>query len=129
MSTILAIDDDTVFLESLVDFLEVNNFPAIDAENGLLGLQLAKENKPDLIICNLKMPGFNGYEVLKALRQDPVTKKIPFIFLTAEHSNSARLQAIELGADDYLDKLSTVRELIQVINAQLQKFSNKTKFK
>lgn len=119
MSIILAIDDDAVFLESLVDFLEVNDLPAIDAENGLLGLQLAKEKKPDLIICNVKMPGFNGYEVLKALRQDPMTKKIPFIFLTAEPSNSARRQAIELGADDYLDKLSTVRELIKVIHAQL----------
>lgn len=119
MSIILAIDDNTVFLESLIDFLEVNGFPAIDAENGFLGLQLAKDKKPDLIICNVKMPGLNGYEVLKALRQDPVTKKIPFIFLTAEHSNSARRLALELGADDYIDKLSTVRELIKVIHAQL----------
>lgn len=119
MSIILAIDDDKIFLESLVDFLEVNDFPAIDAENGLLGLQLAKANKPDLIICNIKMPELNGYEVLKALRQDPVTEKIPFIFLTSEYSNSARRRAIELGADDYLDKLSTVRELIKVIHNQL----------
>jgi DNA-binding response OmpR family regulator len=119
MSIILAIDDDKVFLESLVDFLEVNNFPAIDAENGILGLKLAKEKKPDLIICNIKMPGFNGYEVLKAVRQEPMTKKIPFIFLTAEHSNSARRIALDLGANDYLDKLSTVRDLIKAITTQL----------
>ena len=100
---IIAIDDDDLFRDWLLILLEANGFQAIGAENGGWGLQLAKEEMPDLIICDLKMPGLDGYGVLQALRQDPVIEKIPLIFLTSEQTDSARRRAQELGADDYLD--------------------------
>lgn len=119
MPKILAIDDDGLFLEMLFDVLEINGFQAITAQTGRLGLALAQEQNPDLIICDIRMPGLNGYDVLMALRQDPATATIPFIFLTAEQSESDRRRAKELGADDYLPKFCTFGGLIQSIKAQL----------
>jgi DNA-binding response OmpR family regulator len=119
-SKILAIDDDEIFLEILLTGLEENGFQAIGARDGWLGLQLAKEQIPDIMICDLKMPRLNGYEVLKAVRQDPKTAKIPFIFLTSEQTQTDRCLAKKLGADDYLDKFFTFEQLIQVIETQLR---------
>jgi DNA-binding response OmpR family regulator len=116
---ILAIEDNHVFLRTLLDLLKKNGLGAIGTPTGWLGLQLAKEQMLDLIICNVSLPGLNGYEVLKALRQDSVTQKIPFIFLTAEHTDIDRLYAKELGANDYLDKFCKPGELIRVIKSQL----------
>lgn len=117
---IVAIDDDDLFLEWLLIWLEEHGFQAIGAHNGGWGLQLVKEQMPDLIICDLSMPEVDGYEVLKALRQDPKIEKIPFIFLTCEQTDNARRRARELGADDYLDKFSVLEKLIEVVKVQLQ---------
>jgi DNA-binding response OmpR family regulator len=119
-SKILAIDDDEIFLEILLTGLEENGFQAIGARDGWLGLQLAKEQIPDIMICDLKMPGLDGYEVLKAVRQDPMIAQIPFIFLTSEQSQTDRCLAKKLGADDYLDKFFTFEQLIEVIETQLR---------
>lgn len=116
---IIAIDDDDLFLDWLLIWLEANGFQAIGTPNGWWGLKLAKEQMPDLIICDVRMPEIDGYEVLKALRQDPIIEKIPFIFLTSEQTDSARRRARELGADDYLDKSSIVEKLIEVVKAQV----------
>lgn len=121
MHKILAIDDNELFLQSLLILLEEVGMHAIGAHNGYLGLQLAREQLPDLIICDIGMPGFDGYEVLKALRQDPITKRIPLIFLTAEQTNGARRYAMDLGANNYLDKFCILEELSKEINAQIEK--------
>lgn len=120
MPRILAIDDDSLFLETVVDLLERNGFQANGAGNGLLGLQLAKAQRHDLIICDIKMPYLDGYEVLKTLRQDRVTQKIPFIFLAAEQVDSNRNYALSLGANDFLGKPCTVSQLLEAIQSQLE---------
>jgi len=117
---ILVIEDDCLFLEVLVDLLDENGFQVIGTQNSLLGLQLVEAQMPDLMICDIRMPKFNGYDVLKKLRQDPVTQKIPFIFITAEKVDSDRSLAKKLGADDYLTKPFTTEQLLQAIQAQLQ---------
>jgi CheY-like chemotaxis protein len=119
MPKIIAIDDDYLFRELLVGWLEENGFDVIEASNGLLGLQVIKEQIPDLIICDIRMPDLNGYEVLKQVRRDPNTEKIPFIFLTAEQDKSDYFLAMELGADDYLPKFGTFRQLITVVKDRL----------
>ncbi len=121
MPKILAIDDDYLFRELVVGWLEDNGFQVIDAPNGLLGLQAIKEQIPDLIICDIRMPDLDGYDVLREVRRNPLTEKIPFIFLTAEQTQNNYFMAMELGADDYLTKPCTIQELIKAIKAQFEK--------
>lgn len=119
MPTILTIDDDHLYREILLDIFDMYEFQVLEAHNGRLGLQLAKERKPDVITCDIRMPGLNGYEVLKALRHDPVTAKIPFVFVTSEQTNHARWYAMKLGADGFLPKFCTFEQLMSVIKLQL----------
>lgn len=116
---IVVIDNDGLFLELMIDFLEEHGFQVIAAHNGLLGLELVKAQMPDLMICDIRMPGLSGYDVLSKLRQDKATENIPLIFLTAEQTDSAYFRAIELGANDYLIKPFKINHLIEVINTQL----------
>lgn len=119
MSKILVIEDELLFQAFLFDILEAHGFQVVLANNGNLGLQMAKEQLPDLILSDIKMPELNGYEVLKALRQDPVTATIPFIFLTGEENRLRYQQLKELGANGLLTKPVDNSVLIRVINAQL----------
>ncbi len=118
---ILIIEDHKTTLNIFKDILETEGFETITAENGLIGIQQAQIYLPDLIICDIIMPELDGYEVLDALRQDPVTAIIPFIFLTGSNSQAAIRRGMNLGADDYLIKPSTVEELLKAIAARLQK--------
>ena len=120
MFKVLTIDDDFLFLEVLREVLEFYGFQPIGAHNGCLGLQLAQIQIPDLILCDLTMPGLNGYEVLMALRQNSVTKNIPVIFLTGEGTHSVCHRARELGANDCLAKPCPFDKLIPAIEAQLK---------
>ena len=118
---VLVIEDATDTLTSLLDLIESQGFQAIGAKNGLIGLQLANEQLPDLIISDINMPEMNGYEVLEALRQNTKTARIPFIFLSAEESNASRRLGLELGAADYLTKPVINKQLMEAIAVQLQK--------
>ncbi|HLO87332.1 MAG TPA: DNA-binding response regulator [Nostocaceae cyanobacterium] len=118
---ILVIEDDTVTRNLFLDSLKAEGFKTIGAENGFVGIQQAQEYLPDLVICDLIMPEMDGYTVLAKLRQDPLTAIIPFIFLTASNSKSAVRKAMELGADDYLTKPSTLDELLRAIAIRLEK--------
>jgi diguanylate cyclase len=120
MTKILAIDDDSLFLETVLDLLEGSGFQASGACNGLLGLELAKAQRHDLIICDIRMPLIDGYEVLKTLRQDLTTQTIPFIFLAAEQVDSDRNYAMTLGANDFVAKPCTISQLLDVIQTQLK---------
>ena len=121
MKKILIIEDDRVIRENILEIVEAENFKAIGAENGSLGLRLAKQNVPDLIICDVMMPELDGYGVLKELRKDPVTAAIPFIFLTALADRADTRKGMEMGADDYLTKPCTPQELLNAIATRLQK--------
>ena len=84
MKTILLIEDDIVLRENTAELLELANYKVITAANGQMGLKLAKQKLPDLIVCDIMMPELDGYETLQALSQNSKTKRIPFIFLSAK---------------------------------------------
>lgn len=119
MKTILVIEDESNIRDNIEEILSLEDFQAIATDNGLEGLQLAKTHRPDLIICDIMMPQLDGYEVLKALRQQESTATIPFIFLTAKAERSNQRQGMELGANDYLTKPFTSSELRNAVTAQL----------
>jgi CheY-like chemotaxis protein len=119
MKTILAIDDEPLIRESIEEFLNQQGFNTITAKNGAIGLQLAKERIPDLIVCDVMMPELNGYGVLSALREDPLTAHIPFIFLTGDTHIDSQLQGIALGANEYLAKPFQRHELLKAISTYL----------
>lgn len=121
MKKILVIEDETETRDIFLECLEAEGFNTIGAENGHVGVQKAQEQLPDLVICDIRMPELDGYGVLTTLRQNPVTAIIPFIFLTAKASKAEVRKGMELGADDYLTKPSTVEELLGAISARLEK--------
>ncbi|MEH2249141.1 response regulator transcription factor [Nostoc sp.] len=118
---ILVIEDDNVTRNLYLKGLKAKGFDAIGADNGLTGIQRAQDRIPDLVICDIMMPDIDGYDVLTTLRRDPLTAIIPFIFLTGSSNRADVRKAMELGADDYLTKPSTLDELLQVIATRLQK--------
>jgi signal transduction histidine kinase len=121
MKKILVIEDEQDVRESLIDILNAEDFYAISAENGRIGLKMAAEFQPHLIICDVMMPELDGYGVLTHLRQNPVTETIPFMFLTAKSDKIDFRQGMDLGADDYLTKPFTHGELLQAIATRLGK--------
>jgi two-component system, OmpR family, alkaline phosphatase synthesis response regulator PhoP len=123
MATILVIEDEQFVRESLIDLLNAEGYRTIAAENGDMGLQLAKQVKPDLILSDITMAGTTGYEVLKALKNQPETATIPFIVLTARSNQNDFRYCMQLGADDYLQKPCNPDELISAIVARLAKKS------
>lgn len=123
MTKILVIEDELTVREGIIDTLTAENFQAIGAENGHLGVQLAQQEIPALIICDIMMPLLNGYQVLTTLRSEPTTAIIPLIFLTAKVSQADRRQGMELGADDYLTKPFTIDALLKAVTVRLDKQS------
>jgi CheY-like chemotaxis protein len=120
MKTILAIDDEVLIRQLMQTILDFHGFKSITAENGTIGLQLAKEHIPDLIICDLVMPELDGYGVLKAIREDPKTSNIPFIFFSANTDLDIQNLAIALGADRYLTKPLLPNDLLNLISIYLK---------
>ncbi|MBW4613599.1 MAG: response regulator [Desmonostoc vinosum HA7617-LM4] len=118
---ILVVEDDTITRNLFLKSLEAEGFEMIGAENGIVGIQQAQEHLPDLVICDIMMPDMDGYSVLAVLSQDPVTAVIPFIFLTGSDTRADVRKAMELGADDYLTKPSTIEELLRAIAIRLRK--------
>jgi YesN/AraC family two-component response regulator len=119
--TILVIEDDADTRNLFLKGLEAEGFDTIGAENGLVGIQKAQEHLPDLVICDILMLDIDGYGVLSILRQDPLTAIIPFIFLTGIDNQTDVRKGMELGADDYLIKPSTIEELLRAIAIRLEK--------
>lgn len=112
---LLLIDDDNVYRLALSEFLELYDFKVFTAANGLIGLALSKALQPDLILCDMNMPGLNGEEVLIELRQNSNTANIPVFMLTAQFETKTRNRVLAQGANDYLDKTAPLRELIKSI--------------
>ncbi len=121
MKTILVIEDDYVIRENILKILKAERFDVMGAENGMQGLSLAMSNLPDVILCDVLMPELNGYGVLMALRANPATATVPFVFLTGKADRAEIRQGMELGADDYLTKPFTKAELVGAIAIRLKK--------
>jgi signal transduction histidine kinase len=118
---ILVIDDDEGFRQVIVKSLSRQGFEVVAASGGEAGVSLAAETLPDLIVCDLTMPGMDGYEVLAALRRDPKLADIPLIFLTGQAQPSQVRQGMNLGADDYLTKPVDLADLFSAIQMRLSR--------
>jgi DNA-binding NarL/FixJ family response regulator len=130
MTKILIIEDEPDLRTNLREVLELEGFQALVAAGGAEGLALAKRELPDLILCDLLMPGIDGHAVLESLRGDSQTARIPFIFLTAKAERGDVRAGMDLGADDYLAKPVRVDELLGAIRARLERRrQNRTKFR
>lgn len=119
--TILLIEDNPEMRENTAEILELSNYKVITAENGKAGVELARKNKPDLIICDIMMPELDGYGVLHMLSKSPETGGIPFIFLTAKAEKNDFRKGMTLGADDYLTKPFDDIELLDAVEVRLKK--------
>ncbi len=104
MKTILVIDDNATIRENACEMLELQGYRAIFAVDGKAGIGSAKQNRPDLILCDIMMPGADGYEVFNVLRKDPETARIPFIFLTAAVEKKEIEAGLGMGAKGYILK-------------------------
>lgn len=121
MTKVLVIDDSPDVSELIGETLKVNGYSVFVAEDGLVGVHMAQQYLPDLILCDVNMPQLDGYATLTALRQHSSTATIPFIFLTGIADKMNIRQGMELGADDYLTKPFTISELIATVKARLEK--------
>lgn len=121
MKTILLIEDDTALRENTAELLELNDYTVITAANGTLGITAAKEQLPDIIVCDIMMPETDGYEVLDVLSSHKVTSHIPFIFLSAKTEHKEIRRGMNLGADDYLTKPFEEEDLISAIESRIAK--------
>lgn len=121
MKKILVIDDAEFILESTSTLLKYEGYEVFTAPNGRIGVEVAVNNLPDLILCDISMPELDGYGVLDNLRKNPVTTTTPFIFLTAFTEKQNMRLGMEKGADDFLVKPFTREELIAAIDAQWKK--------
>ena len=122
MKRILVIEDDAAVRNLIVETLRSRQeWQPLAAENGAEGIATALREKPDLILCDIQMPRKNGYEVLRELRQTPEAAMIPFMFLTGQGDKPGMRQAMELGADDYLVKPFTIKELLAAVDARFEK--------
>ena len=122
MKKILLIEDNNEMRENTSEILSLANYAVFTAENGKIGVEIAKKDKPDLIICDIMMPDLDGYGVLHILSKDPETAGIPFIFLTAKAEKSDMRKGMNLGADDYLTKPFDDTELLNAVEVRLKRY-------
>ena len=118
---ILVIEDDTDTRSNIVEILRSDGFDVLEAIDGESGLKSALVHRPDMILCDIVMPTWDGYEVLKRVRDELTTAQIPFIFLTGKESRSEQRQGMCLGADDYLAKPFRRHELLEMLHGQIAK--------
>ena len=121
MKTILLIEDDVVLRENTAELLELSNYTVTTAPNGRIGIEKAKQELPDIIVCDIMMPEVDGYGVLEAMALDDTTKHIPFIFLSAKTEHKEVRRGMDMGADDYLTKPFDEEELLSAIESRLAK--------
>jgi DNA-binding response OmpR family regulator len=114
--TILAVDDDPTLLRFLAEFLEHEGFRVVKADRGQAALKLFFEERPDLVVLDLMMPGMDGWEVCARIRE---MSKTPVILLTAKGSEADKLRGFRLGVDDYVTKPFSLAELTARVQAVL----------
>lgn len=121
MKKILIIEDNQDVRENLAEILQLSSYDVETAPNGIIGVEKTLENLPDLILCDIMMPELDGYGVLKILNNNPKTRNIPFIFLTAKVEKEDFRKAMMLGASDFLTKPCTDVDLLEAIEVRLKK--------
>ena len=129
MTKILLVEDEVQIQELVQVNLEKDGFTVITALNGEQGLELARRDKPDLIILDLTIPLIDGFDVIKSLRAQEGTETVPIIILSASDDVMDKIIGLELGADDYLSKPFSPRELSARIKARIREVQRKTDIK
>jgi two-component system phosphate regulon response regulator PhoB len=125
MHTILVVEDEEDIADLVAFNLRRNEFQVELAHDGIQGLAKAKEIKPDLIVLDVMMPGLDGFRVFKELRKDKSTRTIPVIMLTARGQTEDRIQGLELGAEDYVTKPFSPKELVLRIKNLIKRSTRK----
>jgi DNA-binding NarL/FixJ family response regulator len=118
---ILVIEDDTKLRSHYVALLKLDGYEVIEARNGREGVETARRDTPDLVLCDITMPEMNGHRVLEALRTEPRTAHLPFVFLTGWNELEDVRTGMNLGADDYLTKPVAPDELLTAIRTRLKR--------
>lgn len=119
MKKILLIEDDPDIRRNLGLILKLEGFAVVSAVDGREGVRLAEDERPDLIVCDVMMPGLDGHGVIEALRARPLLAATPFLFLTARGARADVRTGMDLGADDYLVKPVGAEELLGAIRTRL----------
>jgi len=117
--TVLIIDDEIHIRRLISQMLELAGYQVLEAASGPEALRLIEETRPDVITCDIFMPGMSGFDVLEALKSEPVTAEIPVIMLTALGQEKDTNRAMELGAADYVTKPFGTTKLAETIEQQL----------
>ncbi len=128
LQSILIIEDDADIAESLQYNFKREGFRPVIAESGEKGLRLAldEKNPPSLVILDLMLPGMSGMELCRRLRREPLTEKTPIIMLTAKAAEIDKIAGLELGADDYIVKPFSVKEVVARVRAVLRRVEKDT---
>ncbi len=121
MARILVVEDEAAVRENVVELLQAEGFIAFAARDGLEGLRMARQELPDLILCDIRMPRLDGFGLLAQVANDPLTASIPFIFLTARTERRDQREGMGAGADDYITKPFTRQDLLGSVRKRLEK--------
>jgi DNA-binding response OmpR family regulator len=123
--TVLLVEDEADVVDLLRFNLNKAGYSVLVAYDGLTGLQMARVKRPDILILDLMLPAMDGHSVCKALKKDPETELLPILMLTARGEPSERIHGLEIGADDYVTKPFSPRELVLRIQALLRRSQSK----
>ena len=119
--TILIIDDEELMREALKVILDAEGYTVLESSNGEEGLRAAMNRLPDLVLCDIEMPGLDGFEVLNAFRENPSTAGVPFVFLSGRNKPTDTRKGMELGADDFLTKPFESKELLGTVRTRISR--------
>ena len=128
MNTILLVEDHAALRANLRDILALEGFRVLAAADGLEGLRLARAEHPDLVLCDIMLPGMDGLEILARLRAEAATAALPFIFLTAKGTPPDIRAGMTLGADDYLPKPVARADLLAAVRTRLARAAQQRTF-
>ncbi|MCX6134863.1 MAG: response regulator [Ignavibacteriales bacterium] len=120
MATILIIEDDEAQRLGLQKSLRSAGYTVVAAADGASGIEMAKDLSPDLIICDIDMPGLNGFQTLQALKADDQTRDLPFVFLTGSSDAMAGRLGRKLGAEEFIEKPFSFSKLLAVVTTRLK---------
>src|SRR4030095_9435940 len=127
MKKILVIEDEPEMRRNITTLLRYHEYEPIAAENGRQGIELARRERPDLILCDVMMPELDGYGVIQALQSDLSLARIPFIYLTAKGEKDDLRSGMNRGADDYLTKPVVNADLVRAIESRLRRSEQQMK--
>lgn len=122
LNMILIVEDDERIAKAMSNILDTGGYLTCSVRDGLEAVEFIKENVPDLVILDLLLPGLDGLELLKWIRENPLTKEVPVIVVTAVEDFKTKIKGLHIGADDYLIKPVKSLELLARVKANLRKY-------